>query len=137
MCYVNMMGHSRTVAKGVALATPLLLHPNKLLESAHKKYWTWRPLPNARDCFSVVFFTLLIIMASKPKTSVTAQEIPEDPQQSTAISFPKRAFGKKGDVLRSFQSDWLKNGLFYTTMKPNMLYFAIPLWLLQNGGFCL
>ena len=51
-------------------------------------------------------------MASKPKTSVTAQEIPEDLQQSTAISFPKRALGKKGDVLRSFQSDWLKKWPF-------------------------
>ena len=74
-------------------------------------------------------------MGPKPKTSVSAEEIPEDPQQSTAISFPKRSFGKKGDVLRSFQSDWFKNGLFYTTMNPNMLYFAIPVRLLQNGSF--
>ena len=51
-------------------------------------------------------------MAFKPKTSVTAQEIPEDPHQLTAISFPKRAFGKKGDILRSFQSDWFKKWPF-------------------------
>ena len=71
-----------------------------------------------------VIASQLIIMASKPKTSVTAQEIPEDPHQPTAISFPKRAFGKKGDVLRSFQSDWFKKWPFLHYNETNDVVFC-------------
>ena len=63
-------------------------------------------------------------MAFKPKTSVTAQEIPEDPHQLTANSFPKRAFGKKGDVLRSFQSDWLKKWPFLNYNESKYVVFC-------------
>ena len=85
----------------------------------------------------------LSMVCENPPKSVVGQKLggcgPPAPQElPPCISFPKRAFGKKGDVLRSFQSDWFKkNGLFYIAMNLMMLYFAIPVWLLQNRRFCL
>ncbi len=46
-------------------------------------------------------------MASKLMSALTA-EVPEKPYQPKDYNFPKRAFGKKGDTSRAFQSHWFK-----------------------------
>ena len=82
----------------------------------------------ARPVMGTIF---LVIMASKPKTSVTAQEIPEDPHQSAATKKSLREERRR--FLRSFQSDWFKKWpfLYYNESK---LYFAIPV-VAANGRF--
>ena len=46
-------------------------------------------------------------MASSSRVGeVVSESIPEEPHQPKAFSFPKRSFGKKNAVFRSFQQDW-------------------------------
>ena len=43
-------------------------------------------------------------------TNVT--ELPDTPHQPQHVSFPKRSFGKKNIVMRSFQALWFKTWPF-------------------------
>lgn len=40
------------------------------------------------------------------------QDVPAEPHQPLTFAFPKRSFGKKNAVLRSFQLDWFSKWPF-------------------------
>ena len=50
---------------------------------------------------------VMIIAADSSRVSeVVFESISEEPHQPKAINFPKRSFGKKNPVIRSFQQEW-------------------------------
>ena len=49
---------------------------------------------------------VMIMAGSSRVGEVVFESISEEPHQPKAINFPKRSFGKKNPVFRSFQQEW-------------------------------
>ena len=49
---------------------------------------------------------MIMAAGSSRVSEVVFESISEEPHQPKAINFPKRSFGKKNPVFRSFQQEW-------------------------------
>ena len=67
---------------------------------------------------------LLYRMASATKISLESVVIPTKPHQPLSFNFPKRSFGKKRTVERSFQPSWFAKWPFFIMMNKRMLFFS-------------
>ena len=66
---------------------------------------------------------LLYRMASA--TSLESVVVPTKPHQPLSFNFPKRSFGKKRTVERSFLPSWFAKWPFLPYDESNMLFFVI------------
>ena len=70
--------------------------------------------------------------SSASQSSASDSFLPNKPHQPLDFNFPKRSYGQKTPVLRSFQPSWLVCGHFYIIMKPKTWYSATHAFFKKN-----